>query len=143
MELLQCPECGKRPILSSLEPEYQTMKYFCSVHCPIGDWKSTEELAAADWNRRVREYKEEAKIRVVSFESEQNDHGDYYARDVAKTYTEKLEAENAALREENAKLLAVAEAAKELISNYWNARENGRLAKKLQQALADLEGVKG
>lgn len=65
MELLPCPECGKQPKLSSLEPKYQSMKYFCSVHCACGDWKPTKELAVADWNRRVSEHKEEAaKIRV-------------------------------------------------------------------------------
>ncbi|GEM_PF-3488726 len=71
MDLLSCPECGNQPKLSSLEPEYQTMKYFCSVHCSIGDWKPTKELAAADWNRRVREY-EEAVERSESM-SEQRD----------------------------------------------------------------------
>ena len=58
-ELLPCPECGKQPKLSSLEPEYQTMKYFCSgVHVTCGDWKKTKKLAAIDWNRRVKEYKD-------------------------------------------------------------------------------------
>lgn len=55
---LPCPECGREPELSSLEPEYQKMKYFCGVHVACGDWKKTEELAAADWNRRVQEYKD-------------------------------------------------------------------------------------
>ena len=65
MKLLPCPECGKQPKLSSLEPEHQSMKYFCGVHCACGDWESTKELAAADWNGRVKEYEEEAtKIRV-------------------------------------------------------------------------------
>lgn len=66
MKLLPCPECGEQPNLSSLEPKYQTMKYFCrNVHCTCGNWKPSEELAAADWNRRVREHeKEAAKIRV-------------------------------------------------------------------------------
>ena len=65
MELLPCPVCGGQPKLSSLEPEYQSFKYFCGVHCACGDWKSTEEQAATDWNRRVKEYEEEAaKIRV-------------------------------------------------------------------------------
>lgn len=65
MELLPCPECGGQPKLSSLDPEHQSMKYFCGVHCSCGDWKATDDLAAADWNRRVMEYKEEAaKIRV-------------------------------------------------------------------------------
>ncbi|MGI6550869.1 MAG: hypothetical protein ACOX4Q_12715 [Syntrophomonadales bacterium] len=60
MELLPCPECGKQPKLSSLDP----MKYFCrNVHCTCGDWKSSEELVAADWNRREHE-EEAAKIRV-------------------------------------------------------------------------------
>jgi hypothetical protein len=58
MGLLPCPECGEQPKLSSQEPEYQSMKYFCGVHCPCGDWKKTEEFAAEDWNRRVQEYKD-------------------------------------------------------------------------------------
>lgn len=57
-KLLPCPECGSQPKLSSLEPEHQSMKYFCGVHAACGDWKKTEELAAADWNRRVQEYKD-------------------------------------------------------------------------------------
>lgn len=56
--LLPCPECGKQPKLSSLEPEYHEMKYFCGVHVSCGDWKNTEALAAEDWNKRVQEYKE-------------------------------------------------------------------------------------
>ncbi|OPY63652.1 MAG: hypothetical protein A4E56_00375 [Pelotomaculum sp. PtaU1.Bin065] len=58
MELLPCPKCGCQPKLSSLEPEYQSMKYFCGVHVACGDWKKSEELAAKDWNRRVQEYKD-------------------------------------------------------------------------------------
>lgn len=54
--LLQCPICGGQPKLSTLEPEHQSMKYFCGVHVACGDWKNTKELAAADWNRRVQEY---------------------------------------------------------------------------------------
>jgi hypothetical protein len=61
MEILKCPECGKQPKLSSLEPEFNSMKYFCSVHASCGDWKNTEELAAKDWNRRVNEWIEESK----------------------------------------------------------------------------------
>ncbi|AFM42984.1 hypothetical protein Desaci_4122 [Desulfosporosinus acidiphilus SJ4] len=56
--LLPCPECGGQPKLSSLEPEYQNMKYFCGVHVACGDWKKTEALAAVDWNKRVQEYKD-------------------------------------------------------------------------------------
>ncbi|WP_315074461.1 hypothetical protein [uncultured Clostridium sp.] len=58
-KLLPCPVCGYQPQLSSLEPEYQSMKYFCSVPVACGDWKSTEELAAKDWNKRVQEYSDE------------------------------------------------------------------------------------
>lgn len=57
-KLLSCPICGNQPKLSSLVPEHQCMKYFCSVHVGCGDWKGTEELAAADWNNRVQEYKD-------------------------------------------------------------------------------------
>ena len=56
--LLPCPECGKEPKLSSLEPEYQQFKYFCGVHVACGDWQKTKELATVDWNRRVQEYKD-------------------------------------------------------------------------------------
>jgi len=56
-DLLPCPECGNQPNLSSLEPKYQSMKYFCGVHASCGDWKNTEQLAAEDWNNRVQEYK--------------------------------------------------------------------------------------
>lgn len=64
-KLLPCPECGEQPKLSSLEPQYSQMKYFCGVHCSTGDWKETEELAEIDWNRRVKEYEEESqRIRV-------------------------------------------------------------------------------
>lgn len=55
---LPCPECGKEPKLSSLEPEYQQFKYFCGVHVACGDWQKTGELAITDWNRRVQEYKD-------------------------------------------------------------------------------------
>ena len=58
VELLLCPECGKQPKLSQQEPKYQSMKYFCGVHAACGDWQRTEELAAADWNRRVQEHKD-------------------------------------------------------------------------------------
>lgn len=57
-KLLSCPICGKQPKLSSLEPERQSMKYFCGVHIACGDWKSTKELAILDWNRRVKEYED-------------------------------------------------------------------------------------
>lgn len=60
-ELLPCPECGRQPKLNSLEPEYQSMKYFCSVHVACGEWKETEELAAKDWNNRVQEYTDTIK----------------------------------------------------------------------------------
>lgn len=64
-KLLACPECGGQPKLSSLEPAHQCMKYFCGVHVSCGDWKTTQEQAIKDWNRRVSEYKEESqKIRV-------------------------------------------------------------------------------
>lgn len=65
MTLLPCPECGNQPKLNSLEPDKQCMKYFCGVHASCGDWEKSEELAAEDWNRRVKEYQEESqKIRV-------------------------------------------------------------------------------
>lgn len=56
--LLPCPECGGQPKLSSLEPPHECMKYFCGVHVSCGDWKNTEELAAEDWNRRVKEHED-------------------------------------------------------------------------------------
>ncbi|SPF53104.1 conserved hypothetical protein [Candidatus Desulfosporosinus infrequens] len=56
--LLPCPVCGGQPKLSSLEPERESMKYFCGVHAACGDWKKTEALAATDWNKRVQEYKD-------------------------------------------------------------------------------------
>ncbi len=37
------------------------MKYFCGVHVSCGDWKKTGEEAREDWNRRVKEYLENAK----------------------------------------------------------------------------------
>lgn len=52
-KLLTCPICGKTPVLESLEPEYSSYKYFCSVHVSCGDWKDTEDKAKKDWNRRV------------------------------------------------------------------------------------------
>lgn len=61
-KLLPCPECGCQPKLSSLQPEYQSMKYFCSnigTHISCGEWKSTKELAIKDWNRRTIEYLDE------------------------------------------------------------------------------------
>ena len=57
-KFLSCPECGGEPNLISLEPEYHSMKYLCGVHASCGDWKSTEEIARIDWNRRVKEYKD-------------------------------------------------------------------------------------
>jgi len=56
LNLLPCPECGNKPNLVSCEPEHQSMKYFCGVHISCGDWKSSEELAGEDWNKRVQEY---------------------------------------------------------------------------------------
>lgn len=56
--LLPCPICERQPILSSLEPEYKKMKYFCGVHVACGDWQKTKKLAAEDWNRRVQEHKD-------------------------------------------------------------------------------------
>lgn len=60
---------------------------------------------------------------------EHNDHGDYYVRDVAATYTDKLEAENAALRGENGKLAAQVAVYQNLIllpvKNILTAIDNG------------------
>jgi len=58
-ELPSCPICGKQPKLSSLEPEHETMKYFCTTHISCGDWKENKELAIREWNRRVKEYEDE------------------------------------------------------------------------------------
>lgn len=55
-KLLPCPKCGKKPNLTSLEPEYRQLKYFCSTHIPCGDWRENEELATNEWNKRVNEY---------------------------------------------------------------------------------------
>lgn len=55
--LMNCPICGKQPILSSLEPDTQSMKYFCTVHIGEGDWENTKELAAESWNIRVLNHK--------------------------------------------------------------------------------------
>lgn len=58
-KLLPCPICGSQPEIKSSDPEYLSMKYFCSnigTHISCGDWKSTEELAVADWNKRVQKY---------------------------------------------------------------------------------------
>lgn len=54
-ELISCPECGKLPrlnhcVVDGLDGGY---KYFCGVHVGCGDWKPSEEAAAADWNRRT------------------------------------------------------------------------------------------
>jgi len=55
--LLPCPECGGQPNLVSLEPEHQSMKYFCGAHASCGNWKKTKGLAVDDWNNRVEEYR--------------------------------------------------------------------------------------
>lgn len=58
IELTKCPECGKSPRLSEVEGQY---KYMCGVHRACGEWYSTKEKAAEDWNLRA------------SFESEFDD----------------------------------------------------------------------
>lgn len=68
-ELLPCPECGGQPKLNTLEPEYASMKYFCSnggTHISCGDWKETNQMAVSDWNRRVQEYKDTLKVKTLS-----------------------------------------------------------------------------
>jgi len=44
-----CSICGKAPSLRLADDE---CKYFCGAHNSCGDWFSSQERAAQDWNRR-------------------------------------------------------------------------------------------
>lgn len=48
--LSRCPICGKYPVRRKAWDEY---KYFCGVHCSMGDWKHTQNAARRSWNVRV------------------------------------------------------------------------------------------
>ena len=77
-KLLPCPECGDQPKIKSLESEYSSIKYFCGnigTHISCGDWKKTDELAIAEWNRRVREYLDE-QVKLMDKEKQEFQLGD-------------------------------------------------------------------
>lgn len=58
MPCVNCPICGKQPVLQQVEGYPMQYKFFCGTHVSVGDWYPNTLGAQRSWNRRTIDKKQ-------------------------------------------------------------------------------------